>query len=367
MGLRELIGLVSSNDLYYVTVVFLLLILVIWILILIFRLFVNKVVLKTFARREHSIEKTEGVFVIIIFLVGVDVALQRVLYQENVFFKILYSVLAIVITVFVAEISAFLLEVWGGHMGSKKGKEFQDEILPLTKSTVKVFLFVIALVIILDLWGVKVWTLLASIGVAGIIIGLALNDSLKNVFGGISLILDRTFRPGDVIELEDKTMGEVVMINLRSTRILTHDEKIVSVPNSVLANTRVMNYSQPSNLLRLTLDFSIAYGSDIAKAETAVKDAVAKVSHVLESPKPDMRFDRMDEYALVFKVDVFLRFQSIRMLEDAKDDLTRCIYATLTREGITIPYPTKVQYSVLLDEKTRKEMHGKRSPLRGKL
>jgi MscS family membrane protein len=365
MGLVESI---LSNKTYYVTAIFIILIIVIWMLILIFRVFVNRVILKQFTKREHSIQRTEGIFVIIIFLIGVDVALQRVLYQEDIFFKILRTVLTVVITFFVAEIASFLLEVWGRHMGVKKGKEFQEEVLPLAQSTVKVFLFVIALVIVLELWGVQIWTLLASIGVVGIVIGLALNDSLKNVFAGISLILDRTFRAGDVIEIDNSIMGEVVMINLRSTRLLTYDEKIVSVPNSVLANTRITNFSQPSNLLRLTMDFSVAYGSDVNEVEECVKKSVLTIKSVLDHPLPEVRLIKMNEYSLDFRAEIFVRFQSIKMLEDVKDALIRNIYETLTKNKIDIPYETKVSVSIPMDpEKLKQELKKKKSFLKGKL
>jgi MscS family membrane protein len=354
---------ILQNPFLYITAIVICLILLIWILVFIFRSVVNRFVLKQYIKREPGIQKTEGVFLIIIFLIGLDVALQRLPWEDDVVFKILRSLLVVVITIFVAELATVLLDLWGKHMGAKKGREFQEEILPLTQSTVRVLLFLIALVIILELWGVQIWTLLASIGVVGIIIGLALNDSLKNVFGGIALIIDRTFHAGDLIQLDNGDLGEVVMINLRSTRVLTYDQKIVSIPNSVLANTKITNFSQPTNLIRVYSTFSVAYGTDLNKVENTVKASIKGISGLLETPPAEVRLIKMNEYALDFKLDVFIRFQSIKHLEDTKDELIRVIYGALSKKGIVIPYPTSV--SVRLSEQQIKT-EKKKGFLRGK-
>ena len=93
--------------------------------------------------------------------------------------------------------------------------------------------------------------LLASAGIAGIIIGLAAKDTLGNFFGGISLSLDWPFKRGDYIVLNSGERGRVVDIGLRSTRILTRDDVSITMPNSVIVSTKIINESAPAGAMRI--------------------------------------------------------------------------------------------------------------------
>ncbi|MBU1975812.1 MAG: mechanosensitive ion channel family protein [Nanoarchaeota archaeon] len=368
MILGGFVSLLHTNNTVYLTFIFVLFLLIIWLLTVIFRGFVNKIVLKKFARREKVFERSEGIFIIIVFILGLDLALQRIIFENDVVFLVLRSLMVLLFTLLVIEISILMLDMWGKHMTRKKGHEFHEEVMPLTHSVVKVILFLIALLFILEFWGVEVWTLLASLGVAGVILGLALKDSLTNVFGGISLILDKTFKAGDVIQVEDSELGEVMMINLRSTRVLTYDEKIVSIPNGVLANSRITNYSQPGDLLRLFIEFGVAYGTDPEKINHIILTATKKHRKVLDKPRPEVRFVKMGEYSLDFRLDLCTRFHSIKSLEKLKDSITRMIYAVLTENKIQIPYPTRIHINMPIDkEKVDKEVKKKSGFLKGKI
>ncbi len=101
--------------------------------------------------------------------------------------------------------------------------------------------------------------MLASAGIAGLIVGLAAKDSLANFFGSISVFLDRPFKPGDYIVLSSGGGGKVVDIGLRSTRILTRDDVLISVPNSVIVSTKIINESAPYPRMRVRIKVSVAY------------------------------------------------------------------------------------------------------------
>ena len=122
----------------------------------------------------------------------------------------------------------------------------------------------------MSVWGINLTPLLASAGIAGIIIGLAAKDTLANFFGGISLFLDKPFKHGDWIVLSSGERGRVVDIGLRSTRIVTRDDILIAVPNSVIISTKIINESAPAGAMRIRLKISVLQGSYPEKVQEAL-------------------------------------------------------------------------------------------------
>ena len=115
-----------------------------------------------------------------------------------------------------------IIQTWGDAFARKTKTHIDEVLLPLFHKTNKVIIVMIAVMWILHLWGVDITPYLAGVGISGLVLGLALQDALKNVFGGIALILDKSFNIGDAIRLESGDTGVVQEIGLRSTKILTY-------------------------------------------------------------------------------------------------------------------------------------------------
>jgi len=360
----ELKGIILSNSYAYALFVLAVFIILVWMIIILFKGIIRKFILKREKISEKTLDRTEGLFVILILLVGVDLALQRFLYEEDVFLKFVRSVIVIVFTFFIMEMAEILIEVWGHHMSTRKGALFSDEVLPLAQCASKILFLLIGLFIILEYWGVQIWTMIASVGVLGIILGLALQDSLSNIFAGISLILDRTFKHGDIIKLESGEIGEVVMINLRSTRIKTFEHYIVSIPNRMLANTKVINLTQPSNLVRMTLTVGVAYDSDVDKVSKILSDAAKAVGGVDKAPGPEVMLAKLNEYSLDFDIMFITHITNVRHIQYIKEQVLRKVYDALKKHKISIPYPKRVSISVPAGrEERRKEMKSAREKM----
>ncbi|MFH1072395.1 MAG: hypothetical protein V1743_03120, partial [Nanoarchaeota archaeon] len=156
--LGEMKGIILSNSYAYALFVLAVFIILVWMIIILFKGIVRKFILKREKISEKTLDRTEGLFVIFILLVGIDLALQRFLYEEDVFLKFVRSVIVIVFTFFIMEMAEILIEVWGHHMSTRKGALFSDEILPLAQSASKILFLLIGLFIILEYWGVQVWT-----------------------------------------------------------------------------------------------------------------------------------------------------------------------------------------------------------------
>ena len=230
-----------------------------------------------------------------------------------------------------------LIDNWGMKWAKKTKSTLDDSLVSLLQKTSKVLIFAIAFIYVLGVWGIEVLPFLASLGIAGIAIAFALQSSLSNIFGGITLILDKSIEVGDVIELDEATKGTVLDIGLRSTRIRTFDNEVIIVPNGKLADSKIRNYAQPDLSARGVMPFSVAYGSDIGKVKKIVLKEVKKIEHILDEPEPAVRFVEMGDSALKFKVYFWVDHYSNRF--SARERTNTLIYNALRKNKIGIPYP----------------------------
>ncbi len=155
---------------------------------------------------------------------------------------------------------------------------------------------------ILAFWQINLTPLLASAGLAGIIVGLAAKDTLGNFFGGISVFLDRPFKPGDWIVLRSGERGRVVNIGLRSTRIVTRDDILITIPNSVIVSTKIVNESAPSRRMRVRVKVSVANTSDVDEVKETLLKVANENSLVLADPEPRVRFRGFGDGSLDYEL-----------------------------------------------------------------
>ncbi|WP_277555330.1 mechanosensitive ion channel family protein [Halobaculum limi] len=199
---------------------------------------------------------------------------------------------------------------------------------------------------VLYIWEIDVTPLLAGAGIAGIAVGFAAKDTVANFFGGVALYFDDTYRVGDFIELDSGETGTVVKVGVRSTTLLTRDEVMVTVPNSVLNATKVINQSAPSRRRRVRVPVGVAYGTDLDELEELLVDIALSESLVLDSPKPRCRFRRFGDSALEYELLCWVAAPTRRA--KATHRLNRAIHDRFAEAGIEIPYPQR-EISVLRD------------------
>ncbi|QZX98616.1 mechanosensitive ion channel family protein [Halobaculum rubrum] len=202
---------------------------------------------------------------------------------------------------------------------------------------------------VLYIWEVDVTPLLAGAGIVGITVGFAAKDTVANFFGGVALYFDDTYRVGDFVELDSGETGTVVEVGIRSTTLLTRDEVLVTVPNSVLNATKVINQSAPSRRRRVRAPVGVAYGTDLDALEALLVDIAADETLVLDSPKPRCRLRRFGDSALEYELLCWVSSPTRRA--KAVHRLNRAIHDRFAAEGIEIPYP-KRDVSVAADRPT---------------
>lgn len=287
--------------------------------------------------------KLEQPLLIIIFILGVQTVVNSFLKDyariHSSLNNFLISLSIVIVAYMLSVISAIILDNWSSRLKRTRHDETHEGIVPLLKSVVNILLGFIGLIFILQAWSVSVGALLTSLGIAGVILGFAFRDTLMNVFGGISLILDDTFRKGDLIELDNGDIGYVLETSLRSTKLKTFQLIEIYVPNSVLANARIKNYAQPNKYIRVDIDIPVAIGTDLKKVRKLVFDFLDTRHNILKYPRPKFFFIKVNEYALDLKIGFFIN--DYQDLYSMHTEVGIEIYDLFLKNNIEIPVPLR--------------------------
>ncbi|MGE0793420.1 MAG: mechanosensitive ion channel family protein [Candidatus Woesearchaeota archaeon] len=311
--------------------------------LVLFKKFIEKVHSKNQAKVDNKlILKIEHPVIILTILLGAQIALNKISPDSLTYSNILQTIIVIIATYMFIEISLLVLDLWN-KQNKQDNIAFHSEVMPLMKSLMRITFSITGVLIILQIWGIAVITLLTSLGIMGLVLGFAFKDSMANIFGGISLILDDSLHKQDVIELDNGERGEVVEINLRSTKIKTLDNNYLIIPNGIMSNSKFYNYNEPTETYRIAIDFSVAYGSDVNKVKEVVLDVLKGRNDILKFPKRSLRLMKMAEFSLNFTLYFFI--SDYHNMFDIKDEITQNIYEALRKNRIEIPFPTRIIYT----------------------
>ncbi|MEO0282206.1 MAG: mechanosensitive ion channel family protein [candidate division WOR-3 bacterium] len=221
----------------------------------------------------------------------------------------------------------------------KTETKVDDTLLNIAHSSLKAAFIVIALLYTLSIWGVEISPILASLGIAGIAVALALQQTLSNIFAGIALIMDKTIRVGDIVKLDTGEMGEIYSITLRAVRIKTFDNEMIIIPNSIVANAKIQNLLQPDPTVRVNIDFSVEYGTDPEYVKRIVLEEISTMKIIDREKEARVLFLAMGESSLNFRVMFWVDHIDKRW--PAHQEAITKIYRRLYKEGIGIPFPQR--------------------------
>lgn len=310
-----------------------------WVLLFVFNSYLKNIAGKTKTKIDDIIfSKTKRPFFFLVLVLGIRFALFTININD-IFTSIVNSLLAIIFLLLLSRIFDIIIDTWG-HAFAKRTKTKIDEVvLPLFHKATRVIFVIIAFMWTLSIWNLNITPYLTGAGIAGLVLGLALQDSLRNIFGGITLLLDKTYQIGDKVKLDDSTVGTIHDIGLRSTKLITFDNEIIYIPNGYLANSRVQNYTRPNPKVRSHVFFGIEYGADIEKVRELILSTLKKIEGVLEDPEPTVHFLEMGDFALKFKAAFWVEHWDEAY--GIKLKATEAIYKALQEANIGIPFPTQ--------------------------
>jgi MscS family membrane protein len=246
----------------------------------------------------------------------------------------LYSVVAILWMLSAVKISDTIIENAIATVSDVTG--LGKDIVPLIRNMIKMVIVILTVVVILSLWRINIALVLASAGIAGAGVALAAKDTIANFFGGISIFIDKPFKIGDYIVLDRGERGEVTAIGIRSTKVKTLDDILITIPNAVMINSKIVNESAFTPYLRLHIPVSAAYGSDIDLVEKILVEIARDNENILKGPVPQAVLNSFGEYALNFELLCWIKDPSLRTL--VVDDVNRRIYRKFGELGISIPF-----------------------------
>ncbi len=195
----------------------------------------------------------------------------------------------------------------------------------------------------LSICGVKVTTVLASLGIAGLAVGLALQDTMANLFAGFCLVADRSIRAGDYIKLENGDKGFVETVGWRNTRIRLWANNIVLIPNAKLTQSIITNMALPDHALSVYTWCGVSYDSDLERVEAVSIEVAGQVLKAFEgsdlSYDPVLRYkkfaDSNIEFLVIFRaVDVGAQYR-------LQHEFIKALHKRFKDEGIEISFPVR--------------------------
>lgn len=311
-------------------------------ILFVFTQYLQKFASKTRTKLDDMIfAHTKRPLFYLIIAYGVKIALLNLKIDGPVN-KIINSVMAMVFLYAILRGIDIVIETWAITFSKRTKTKVDDVLLPLFHKITKVLFLVIGLMWVLKIWNIDITPYLAGVGISGIVLGLALQDSLKNVVGGISLLLDKTYQVGDKIQLESGEVGTIHDIGLRSTKLVNFDNEVVYIPNGYLANSRVLNYARPDPRVRTRVFFGVEYGTNVEKVRKIVMDILTEMDGVLAHPAPNVQFLEMGDFSLKFRANFWVARWSTAY--DKKLEATEKIYNALRKAKIGIPFPTQTLY-----------------------
>jgi len=257
--------------------------------------------------------------------------------------KIIASIILIISCYLATFFLNLLTKAWINKAREVIGRRRQKDLMAVSRKILNFIILTLLVIFILSVWGIKVTALVASLGIAGIVVGLALQTTLANVFGGIFLIADGSFKIGDFVQLDSGESGEIIDVGLRSTRIKSFDEgNEIIIPNSILMNSKIINYGRPEICLKKRIKIGVAYGSDVDKVKKILLECTEKVEEILKNPAPRVYFMEMADFSLNFEVVFWINNYKKRF--EAQDKFICLSYKKLQANGIKIPFPTRTIY-----------------------
>jgi len=229
------------------------------------------------------------------------------------------------------------------HRGLDQAESIEPGLQSVLLKTFRVVMLVFIGTVVLDQLGLNVAVLIGGLSIAGIIAGFAARDSLENFISGVTILVDKPFRVGDYIEVEDE-YGQVDEITLRSTRIRTVRNEIIVRPNSQMITQRVVNHTK-RNVLRVDIAFGIAYKEYPEEAREVLLPLTEDDDRVLSEPSPTVVVTGMGDSS----VDMALRFYIRNPSEEVaiRWDYTEKVREALREADIEIPFPHR---QLFLDE-----------------
>ncbi len=324
---------------------------VIWALLAVVAYTVTARVMRGYARRSKSrideivLRVIRGPFIVLLLAYGV---VQSVGILEpsrdvlNSLFLVYSVVLIVALTWLGYRIFRGIVIELGKRATAKKETPMFDVLWPLINRAGAIMIIVLGGAALAALFGFDLVAIVAGMGILGIAIAFAAQESLSNLFSGVFLMLDRPFKQGDLVEINGDRC-RIEKIGLRSTTLYHRpSHKILVIPNNKMAREMIINLVEPDLAIRQSTSVGVAYGSDLERTKEAIVSAARNHPGVItDQPgrEPYVRLEEFGDSALVFKMKFWVA--NADQLNRVRGEVNEAIVDSLAAAGIEIPYPTR--------------------------
>ncbi|HDK27220.1 MAG TPA: mechanosensitive ion channel family protein, partial [Candidatus Atribacteria bacterium] len=276
-------------------------------------------------------------------LLGIYIALNFVSLPDKILAltqKILLVLVLFTAFLFLARFLGDLIQIYEDKIkGALPGAS-------IFKNLIKGFVLVIGFLMILHTIGISITPLITTLGIGGLAVALALQDTLANLFAGLHIVATKKVRPGDYIKIETGEEGYVTDITWRDTTIRQLPNNIVIIPNSKLASAIVTNYYFPERELAVLVQVGVSYDSDLEKVEKVTievaKEVMQEVSGGVPEFNPFIRYHTFDDFSINFTV--ILRAKEFVDQYLVKHEFVKRLKKRYDQEGIEIPFPIRTVF-----------------------
>lgn len=216
-------------------------------------------------------------------------------------------------------------------------------VTSLTQNISRIVIFCVGFLVILNSLGVSIAPILATLGVGGLAVALALQDTLSNLFAGFHVIASRQIKIGDYVRIESGEEGYVIDIGWRTTKIKMLSNNVVLVPNEKLAKSIVTNYYLPDREMAVLVNVGVHYNSDLGKVERVTAEVAQEVMREVGGGvpgfEPFIRYHTFGDFSIGFTV--ILRAREFVDQHLIRHEFIKRLHARYKKEGIVIPYPVR--------------------------
>lgn len=279
-----------------------------------------------------------------IILLSLVVFVNVLTLPESIIILLFRVILSLILFLWISpsfKITKILLNYFA--FSNKKHNFIRPQTFPLFLNTSLIILSVFFLYLLFAVWGLNMGVLIASAGFFGLAVGFAAKDTLANLFSGVFIIADRPYKIEDYVVLDTGERGKITHIGIRSTRIITRDDVEITVPNSIMGNSKIINESGgPYTKSRVRIKVSIAYGTDIDKVRDLLMSIATDSALVCTYPEPRIRFRNFGNSGMEFELLCWIIEPELK--GRVIDELNTNVYAEFMKNNIEIPYQKQDLY-----------------------
>lgn len=329
---------ISLKDWLNLFVSLLIFVLFVWLVARLSYYILGKLVDRTSSKYDNLfLEKSRSLIFAFFGVIGLQIATRRLDFlspEVKQWSNQLYWALHVIIISVAAWRVVDVIIAWYQHEVEPQHEDHEpDNVLPLVQRLVRFLILAVGIIMILSINNINVDVLIAALGLGGLALSLAAQDSLANMISGVILLIDKPFRVGDRVEIQELgTWGDVVDIGIRTTRIRTRDNRLVIVPNSKISSDQIINYTYPDPRYRIQMDVEIGYGQDVENVRQLIIDSVKGVEGVLLAKPIEVLYIEMGDAGMIFRVRWWI--ESYIDTRHIYDRVNTALQHTIDQEGI---------------------------------